>query len=90
MKLKLIAIYLAESQSEYMIACKTSFMQEFFNFDFEYLDSESDFARLHGVTVYPSFFLTKNDKVCSVITGKLSFSELKEQLLKINYVENRG
>lgn len=88
MQLKLIAIYLDQSQLEYIVAIKNSLLQENFNFNFEYFDAQSDFALHHAVSVYPTFFLTKNNHISNIIEGKIDFSDLKERLLKINYVTN--
>lgn len=88
MKLKLIALYLKETQLEYIVAIRTAILQENFNFNFEDFDNESNFAQLHEVAVYPSFFLVKNDKPMLLCTGKINFSELKEILVKHNYVSN--
>jgi hypothetical protein len=90
MQLKLLAIYLDETQREYIIAVAQGFSQENFNFEFEYFDAQSDFARLHNVQIFPSFFLLKNNSVVMVIEGKLDFLELKERLTKHNYVTNEG
>jgi hypothetical protein len=88
MQLKLIAVYLDQSQLEYIVAIKNYLLQENFNFNFEYFDSQSDFAQHHDVSVYPTFFLTKNNFISNTIEGKIDFSELKERLLSINYVYN--
>lgn len=88
MQLKLIAVYLDNSQLEYILSINNSFLQENFNFNFEYYDSESNFATLHNIRSYPSFYLTKNDLVAAIIEGKTDFLTLKERLLKLNYVTN--
>jgi hypothetical protein len=88
MQLKLIAVYLDESQFEYIVSINNGILQENFNFKFEYYDSESEFAQHHAVQVFPTFYLMKNERVANIITGKIDFSELKERLLNINYVSN--
>lgn len=86
MQLKLIAVYLDKSQLEYIVAINNRLMQENFNFNFEYCDAQSDFAKHYAVSVYPTFLLLKNERIAFTLEGKVDFSELKERLLSINYV----
>ena len=88
MNLQLNAIYLNESQLEYIIALSSYIMQENYNFNFEYFDSQNEFCQLHGVKTFPSFYLLKNGKVAAIIQGKLEYRELRERLLNIPYVTN--
>jgi hypothetical protein len=86
MNLRLVAIYLDPSQFEYILSINQGFLQENFNFKFEYYDSESDFSKRHQVNSYPTFFLLKNNSIANIIEGKIPFPELKERISSINYV----
>ena len=86
MNLQLNAIYLNESQLEYIIAVKGCIEQDLFNFEFEYFDAQNAFCELHAVKTFPSFYLLKNGKIAAIIEGKLEYKELKERLLNITYV----
>jgi hypothetical protein len=87
MNLKLIAIYLDESQLEYIIAVNSYLTQDFFNFNFEYYDAQSDFAELHQVKSFPTFFLTKDDRIVTSFQGKLEYKQLRTLLLESSYVQ---
>lgn len=87
MNLTLTAIYLNESQLEYIIAVRTSIMQDNFNFNFEYNNSESDLVGLYNIKTFPCFVLTKEDRLVDIIIGKLNYSELRERLLNLTYVQ---
>ncbi len=88
MQLTLVAVYLDETQLEYIISVRNGFKQENFNFNFEYYDAESEIAKHYNIQSYPTFLLLKNNQVSNIIEGKMNFSELKERLEKINYVSN--
>lgn len=88
MQLKLVGIYLSSSQLEYILAINNALLQEYFNFKFEYYDSESSFCDLYSIKSYPTFLLFKNDRLATVFEGKISFSELKEKLEQISYITN--
>jgi hypothetical protein len=82
----LTAVYLDESQLNYIITLSTAFAQEQKNFNFEYFDSNSSFCSIHGVDTFPSFYFMKNSKVAFIIQGKLGYSELKMKLRDRSYV----
>lgn len=86
MNLTLNAVYLDESQLEYIITLSTYITQENYNFNFEYFDSQNSFCTLHGVKTFPSFYLMKGDRVAALIEGKLEYKELKKRLESIPYV----
>ena len=86
MNLKLIAIYLDESQLEYIITCRSYFAQDFFNFNFEYYDSQSAFAERYQVKSFPTFFLVKSDRIVTSFQGKLDYNQLRTLLLETSYV----
>ena len=86
MKLKLIAVYLDNSQLEYIIAVFNTLTQENYNFEFEYFDAQNEIARRFGIKSFPSFLLLKNDHMVSVIEGKLDIRELESRLLNSTYV----
>lgn len=86
MQLKLIAVYLDDSQLEYILSINNRILQENFNFNFEYFDSQSDLCHHYGVEVFPTFLLLKSNLIATTIVGKLDYSELRERLLNINYV----
>lgn len=87
MNLTLTAIYLDGSQFEYIIAVRTSILQDNFNFNFEYNDSQSELVNTYNIKTFPSFLLMKDDRLVDVITGKLVYSELRERLLNLTYVQ---
>ncbi len=86
MQLRLIAVYLDDSQLEYILTIKNRILQENFNFKFEYFDSQNDLNQFYGVNVFPTFLLIKSGFIADRLTGKLDFTELKERLLNLNYV----
>ncbi len=90
MKLKLIAIYLNETQLEYIITVQSTLLQEKYNFEFEYFDSSSSFVQLHGVKTFPSFYLMKDDRVVSFIEGKLDLTELQNRIMSLTYVKKES
>ena len=85
MNLKLIGVYLDETQLDYIVSQNLNFTQNNFNFTFEYFDAQSNFAQLHGVKVFPSFYFMKNNRVVDIIQGKLDTKELEERVLNITY-----
>ena len=87
MNLTLIAFYLDQSQSEYIIAIRTAILQENFNFNFEYYDSQSELVNFYNIKTFPSFALLKDNRLVEIIIGKLNYSELKERLLSLTYVQ---
>ena len=87
MNLKLIAIYLDKSQLEYIIAVNSYLTQDFFNFNFEYYNAQSDFADLHQVKAFPTFFLVKDDRIVTSFQGKLEYKQLRILLLETSYVQ---
>lgn len=88
MQLRLVGIYLDSSQLEYILAINNALLQEYFNFNFEYYDSENGFAHLYSIKSFPSFLLLKNDRLVTVFEGKISFAELKQKLEQISYITN--
>jgi hypothetical protein len=90
MNLTLLSIYLDDSQLEYIITISNYLAQEFFNFNFEYYDSQSNFAAMHRVETFPTFFLLKDGHIVEAFQGKFEYNELRNKLLSASYVQNNS
>ena len=63
---------------KYIIALNECFMQEGFDFNFEYHTIENTYEKYFGVINFPTFILCKNGKEIQRLVGKHSTGEVIE------------